>query len=226
MGDFMKTGEAENEKLHNVTLDSFMIAKYELTNEEFERFCKVTQRKRDKVTASPSNHPVVYVSWEDALAYCNWLSIQHGLKPVYDENYRRDRKANGYRLPTEAEWEFAARQGGLDVLFGNGQSAASIDYINFIGSNTEGEERTTLPVDALNSPNSLGLYHMSGNVWEWCWDRYERDSKNPEGPSQDEKHVLRGGSFYSTSHECEVFFRNKSRALHSDVGFRLARNAK
>jgi formylglycine-generating enzyme required for sulfatase activity len=201
-------------------------------------------------------HPVLHVSWYDAAAFCNWLSRREGLQEAYsidpaqedpDNASEKDTakwlvtvnwNANGYRLPTEAEWEYAARERGKEVRFGNGKDIANSSEINLNGSaqyqtaySIAGEYRgRTVPVGSL-PPNALDLYEMSGNVNEWCWDWYARDyyanspSSNPKGPSAGSNRVLRGGSWFNVPQYCRVARRDRSTPGNrgSDTGFRLAR---
>jgi len=191
-----------------------------------------------------NKHPVIHVSWNDAIAYCNWLSEQRGLQKVYiieEGKVRANWSANGYRLPTEAEWEYAARQGGKKIRFGNGKNIADQREINcdfrdlsyeefpyFISSNYRGK---TVPVGSLNSPNTLGLHDMSGNVWELCWDWYGKypssSETNPRGPTSGSTRIVRGGSWRDGFVSCAV--RSEGGLPNgrcSFVGFRLARSVR
>lgn len=139
-----------------------------------------------------------------------------------------------YRLPTEAEWEFAARERGRKVRFGNGKDVAdeaeinfdaSIDYVYSVNGNNRGK---TTPVKTF-LPNAIGLFDMSGNVWEWCLDGfydYSSDSQiNPAGPARDSSCVIRGGSWNLRPQSCVVVNRDGylPTGRSSVVGFRLAR---
>lgn len=226
MGDVMGDKEYDEEKVHTVTVSDFMIGKTEVTFEEYDRFCAAMKRPEPKDEGwGRGKRPVINVSWEDAIAYCNWLSEKHGLQSVYSgqgDKTTANWSANGYRLPTEAEWEYAARGRGQKVRFGNGKDVADPKEINFNGSSnkyaTEGECRLkTVPVGSLNSPNALGLHDMSGNVGEWCWDWYGESyynnspAKDPKGPSSGSSRVLRGGSWY--------YYPNDSRVADRFTGF-------
>jgi formylglycine-generating enzyme required for sulfatase activity len=160
------------------------------------------------------NNPVTLVSWNDAVAFCNWLSGEEGLTPAYTVSggtTTLDTSANGYRLPTEAEWEHAA-------------SAGSATGARF-GTNTG-----TAPVGT-NVGNSNALFDMHGNVWEWCADWFgaygSSAENNPTGPANGTSRVLRGGSWFSGEDGVQSTFRNSytPQSRYSHVGFRVARNA-
>ncbi len=202
-------------------------------------------------------HPVLHVSWYDAVQYCNWLSKKTGRLSAYtidedapDQNnlheddpfrwtvrLRTSAAANGYRLPTEAEWEYAAREKGRDVRFGNGKNIADPKEINFDGSPQYKYEYSvagifrggTVPVGSLDCPNALGLYDMSGNVLEWCWDWYDRypeaHQTDPTGPTSGSYRVLRGGSWSYDPQYARTAYRSYGWPFWRDAGtgFRLAR---
>lgn len=269
MGDVMGDNEYNNEKpVHKVKLSSFYLGRYAVTFEEYDVFCEATNREKPKDAGwGRGRRPVIYVDWYDAVEYCNWLSGIWGLEKMYkidkdrkDPNNKSnsdDKKwlvtinedANGYRLPTEAEWEYAARavfspsgrgQGGGKVRFGNGKDIADPGEINFDGSESYkkpysvvGEyRRKTVPVGSLNSPNALGLHDMSGNVYEWCWDWFAGDyyqsspEDNPRGPGQGSYRVDRGGHWYSGPPYCRAAYRGSWPPAYrlNRVGFRLARS--
>jgi formylglycine-generating enzyme required for sulfatase activity len=257
MGDVMGDGEEDDETVHRVRVADFYIGRTEVTFEEYDRFCEATGRdKPGDAGWGRGKRPVINVSWYDAIEYCNWLSVQHSLTPYYAiDKTRKDpnntsglddlkwmvtpnRRANGYRLPTEAEWEYAAREGGRKVRFGHGKDLIDPREINFDASaaykkpySVVGEYRgRTVPVGSLNSPNALGLHDMSGNVWEWCWDWYGSYSggaeDNPQGAGKGSDRVSRGGSWDFHPQYCRAAYRFRWRpTLRFDhVGFRLARS--
>ena len=188
--------------------------------------------------AQDEENPVTCVSWNDAVAYCNWLSGRAGLRPCYRIRADRvswDREADGYRLPTEAEWEYAGRAGTV-TRFYNGDSRAELERAAWYGGNANGR---AWPV-CRKEPNAWGLCDMLGNVWEWCWDLYgpysAEPSTDPRGPERGEFHVLRGGSWFDAYYEFEgiVFVRCAFRLKYVGrpdfrdhfIGFRVARTPK
>ncbi|MDR2518384.1 MAG: formylglycine-generating enzyme family protein [Spirochaetaceae bacterium] len=205
-GEFMMGSpetEAErldNEIYHRVALDGFYIGKYAVTQQEYERIMGV----------NPSHFkggslPVENVNWFDAAAYCNARSISEGFAPLYiikGEIVRWNRHGAGYRLPTEAEWEYACRAGTASP-FSTGEKITT-DQANYDGtysynkSAKETYRETTLPAGSFE-PNQWGVFDMHGNVWEWCWDWYGpynlRNTVNPAGPSSGSSRIIRGGSW-------------------------------
>lgn len=250
MGDQFRDGDKTELPVHNVIVSAFEIGRYEVTFAEYDLYCEATKTPKPEDEGwGRGNRPVINVSWEDVVAYCNWLSEQHGYQPVYTippTNSQRstitvNSNANGYCLPTEAEWEYAARGGGKKVRFGNGKDVADPVEINFGGSKENKEKysvvgeyrRKTVPVASLKSPNALGLHDMSGNVWEWCWDWYDENyygkspTTNPQGPASGDRRVLRGGSWDDIGPGyCRASFRywDYPGNRDDDVGFRLARH--
>jgi formylglycine-generating enzyme required for sulfatase activity len=192
------------------------------------------------------SHPAVNLSWVDAVHYCNWLSEREGLPAAYDpatggfldaEGKPTDdvTKVRGYRLPTEAEWEYAAREGGKKVRFGNGSDIARAGELNYranaegIPYSEPGEYRMkTTPVGSL-APNALGLYDMSGNAWEWVHDYYgpysDADSVNPFC-AEGYRKVIRGGRWGGDASEIRNTRRDHFEAANrcNASGFRVARS--
>jgi len=197
MGDVTGGGDSKERPSHEVTISSFIIGKYEVTQSEWQNI----------MGSNPSyfkggSLPVETVNWFECVEFCNKLSLKEGLTPCYngtDNNITCDWSANGYRLPTEAEWEFAAkggRQSGKSIYSGNDNQ----DYVAWYSGNSRNK---TQPVGK-KQPNELGIYDMSGNVWEWCWDWYDEcyydksPGADPRGAWSGIGRVLRGGSYYYT----------------------------
>jgi formylglycine-generating enzyme required for sulfatase activity len=243
MGDVMGDKEHHNETVHTVTVSDFLLAKHQLTFEEYDVFCKKWGKEPPSDAGwRRGQRPVINVSWYDAIEYCNWRSEEEGLDPVFDIKGKKitpNWKAKGYRLPTEAEWEYAAREGGKKVRFGNGKNIANPQEINFNGSQAHKKpysevgayREKTVPVGSLKCSNDLGLHDMSGNVWEWCWDWYGDNhngpSTNPQGPDIGSVRVIRGGSWVDYPANVRVAYRGVSTPVNRYyiLGFRLARAA-
>ena len=188
---------------------------------------------------SAFNHPVIHICWYDAVDYCNWLSEQHQLEKVYrvyeNGEVMANWNANGYRLPTEAEWEYAARsRGQFEKWAGTSDESTLHLYANGRGDK-DGYSRTS-PVGSF-APNSLGLHDMSGNIWEWCWDWYDDNMdyyalsdkhRNPTGTEKGTARVMRGGSCFYDQDIMRCCSRNQfyPNLKYYGSGFRIARSAK
>lgn len=156
--------------------------------------------------------PVEGVSWWDAVRFCDALSLREGLAPAYrvdGEDAEWDTAADGYRLPTEAEWEHACRAGT------EGPHHGPLDEIAWYRANSDG----TLHEAGGKRPNAWGLYDMLGNVWDWCWDVYDAEVYGGY-------RVLRGGGWFDEHWSCRASARRRSHPTFrvDDVGFRLARS--
>ena len=204
------SGRIDEKPVHSVTVSDFNISKTEVTFEQYDAFCDAIGRdKPDDEGWGRGNRPVIYVDWQDAFDYCEWMSKTTG---------------ETYRLPTEAEWEYAARGGNKSKGY-RYSGSNGIDAVGWYNDNSGGK---THPV-AQKQPNELGLYDMSGNVWEWCsdWysDSYYRSSpkNDPQGPNSGSSRVLRGGSWYYSGYYCRVAvrFRDNPVSRCFDSGFRL-----
>ena len=219
-----------NETPHEVKLSSYRLAKYETTNWQYHLFCRSTGQdsiERTREAWPLQGHlPVVNVNWYDAVQYSNWLNEQKEKDSPFQgdemDYYRLDITKNGYRIPTEAEWEYAA-QGGLakkETVYSGSDNLDEVGWYR-INSNSRPHQ-----VGALQ-PNRLGLYDMSGNTWEWCGDWYGEYKiatvENPLGAASGNYRVLRGGSWLSFI-LCRVSIRNNGLPIirGSNYGFRVA----
>ena len=192
MGSNAADAQRDEKPTHSVTVSSYSIGKYEVTWGQYKAFCTATGRP---VPDAPSwgindRHPVVNVNYNDCVAYCNWLGETYG---------------GDWRLPTEAEWEYAARGGNksLGYTYSGGND---MDQLGWYEDNAAGQTM----VVGRKKPNELGLYDMSGNVLEWCKDWYSDSyyasspANNPKGPTSGSDRVLRGGSWYYSAANCRV----------------------
>ena len=208
MGDHFNEGNVNELPVHDVTLSSFYISKYEVTQGEYEELMGSNPAHDYGVG---DDYPVYYVSWYDAVTYCNELSIDVGLTPCYDlSDWSCDFSANGFRLPTEAEWEYAAR-GGVNWTDNYKYSGTTDDLGDYAWyGNPSGQTHEV----GTKEPNQLDIYDMSGNVWEWCndWylDSYYSSSPitNPTGPDSGSYRVLRGSGWVQDADFCRVASRN------------------
>jgi formylglycine-generating enzyme required for sulfatase activity len=216
---------------HKVTLSSFYMSKYEITIAQYNRFCRVTGKKEPK---GEPEQAVVNVNWYDAVMYCNWLSTTQNLDKAYsitrDSNrfvVEFDQSANGFRLPTEAEWEYAAKGGNKSKFYAYSGSNVPDEVAWFI-TNASNKQR---PVGE-KKPNELGLYDMTGNVMEWCFDWYDENyyqsspEDNPTGPESGIDKVCRGGNYM-----CRPDVLRNTKRFYLDptsedglAGIRLVRN--
>ncbi|NJO91597.1 MAG: formylglycine-generating enzyme family protein [Chloroflexia bacterium] len=240
---------------HQVKVSSFYIGKYEVTVKEYKEFIQATggnmppqpsvewfEEHPDTKLFYPlsktqwwgwkDNYPMHNVNWYDAINFCNWKSEKEGLKKVYTfvtkSEVEWDLSANGYRLPTEAEWEYAARGGNKSKGY------------RFAGSNDidevawyDGTSKLKGPSEVgTKKPNELGIYDMSGNVWEWCNDYYSASyyskspKENPTGPEANIYRALRSGGWHYRADLARIADRDGPKAGFSNYnyGFRLAKN--
>ena len=217
MGSPSAIGEKDEHPSHGVNLSSFFISQYEITFEQYDKFCKATGRKKTYANGwGRGNRPVINISHANARAFCIWLSGNTGIK---------------VRLPKEAEWEYAARGRGKKIngkkfQWAGPEKDSELGEYAWFASNSGAK---THPVGS-KKPNSLGIYDMSGNVYEWCSDRYDDDyykkspPTNPQGPAKGNKFIIRGGSALSAAYDirCSSRSANKSNKWNFPTGFRIA----
>ena len=245
---------------HRVNVSAFYMGRKEVTKAEWDtvRAWAVNHGYTDlrEGKGKAANHPVQEVSWYDTVKWCNARSEKEGLTPCYTFSgavYRTDQgdavvckwNTNGYRLPTEAEWEKAARGGlsGKRFPWGDTISHTQANFKNGGGetyqTGTTGDHPTygtgsmpyTSPVGSF-AANGYGLYDMSGNVFEWCWDWYDvyasGEQTDPRGTVSGSGRVVRGGSWLSYEGDCRVAIRNYGGdpgGSASLIGFRVARSS-
>lgn len=226
--------EEEGEEADHVTLSEFSMARVPTTWEQFYIFCIAIGRS---LPGSPAwgraaDNPVVNVSWYDAVEYANWLSRRFGLEEAISKNSKDQFEVYlkaGYRLPTEAEWEYAAcggEQGAKEDFEYSGSN--DIDEVAWYDGNSAKPDgiRRTRGVYHTKKPNQLGIFHLSGSVWEWCWDRRDflSPQADPVGPEWPSYRVLHGGSWRDDAGRCSVPDRdiNHPGYCHNDCGFRVA----
>jgi formylglycine-generating enzyme required for sulfatase activity len=220
-------GPIDAKPAHAVKLDGFLMDQTEVTQAVYE---KVTgenpSRQKNKA------NPVEQVTWSNAAKFCNARSTQEGLTPCYDlQTWQCNFDASGYRLPTEAEWEYACRAGSTNQYYFGDRAEELKSHAWF-----EGNSRSKPHLASHWKPNAWGLYDMTGNVSEWCNDfygpKYYRNSpkENPRGPEKGEKRILRGGAWSSNAEDCTSWVRNCNEPGFTDVcltmdsdGFRCVR---
>ena len=237
LGSFDKSSGSDEYPPHSVLIDGFELSKYEVTNLQFANFLNAYGNDEVKegefsgkkmIYDSPYGmkqiesgnrywtvqkgyefHPVTNVTWFGAYEFCRYYN---------------------YKLPSEAEWEYAARELGKKIKYGNGRQVAENNEINF----SSGESTKSMGTTHVASfaPNSLELFDLSGNVWEWCQDWYNSDSysntrrDNPVGPTFGNYKVIRGGSWYNNSEGIRTTERSfiKPDRDMPDIGFRVAKS--
>ncbi|NER13510.1 SUMF1/EgtB/PvdO family nonheme iron enzyme [Leptobacterium flavescens] len=217
MGDEWGSGNKDQRPTHEVTLKSFNISQTEVTVAQYRYYCDATGTAMPKEPGWgwQDNHPIVNVSWQDAVNYTNWLSDKLGQK---------------VRLPYEAEWEYAARGGNKS----KGYKYSGADGIDEVGW-YDGNSGKSPQAVASKKANELGLYDMSGNAWEWCMDIYGGDyyanspKNNPRGEANGDANVIRGGGWHIGASFSSVAYRYGSPftgEVYEYFGFRVASDKK
>jgi formylglycine-generating enzyme required for sulfatase activity len=249
-GGFYTLIDSDYQDTTVVSLNTYQIAKTEVSRWQYFLYCKSTGVKFPTTWLYDGSKPITNVSWFDALKYANWLSKRMKYTPVYPDNLNGrplnsthasadsttaldsldiipyNSSANGYRLPTEAQWEYAASGGKLTKKYRYAGSN-TLDDVAWNASNSKGISQ---PV-GMKMPNELGLYDMTGNVWEWCWDWHDRynftSNVDPIGPPHGTTRVMRGASREQYEDTSTIHKRQNNLPDFKDrgiLGFRLARN--
>ncbi|MCD4651530.1 MAG: formylglycine-generating enzyme family protein [Candidatus Cloacimonetes bacterium] len=233
---FVKGGEFESKGLRIPNINSFFIARWETTSKSYLKYCKATGAIKPTGKHKKGNYPITGVTWYDAIRYCNWLSMEKGLTPCYQiTNWDKkvtqvtcDFLANGFRLPTSAEWLYAAAGGNSPsktLYYGSD----NINQTAWYKRNSKGKPH----IVGSKVANTLGLYDMCGNVSEWCWDEDSKQvsalqsTTNPIKIGPENPKWIMGGHFNAPDNQCR-----KGQKTHtafpdrntSTIGFRLVRS--
>ncbi len=236
------TGDINEQPGHNVRVRSFLLGKHPVTQNEW---LSIVGNLPKTIYNKNENYPITEISWFQVIDFCNILSLKSGLSPCYiREGYRvlYTPKANGFRIPTEAEWEYAAK-GGLKSNSFLYSGSNNLTEVAWYVSNSEKKIHKVCQ----KKGNELGIYDMSGNIYEFCWDIYDDytsdDQDNPIGPnslinneqvesikagSKKPPRVMRGGNCFGLPYRQRNSSRYKYQYAgftHDFIGFRLARNA-
>lgn len=216
-------GRGKDEDRHQVTLtQGFLMSATEVTQDQWYSVMGSTPSR----TAS-GTLPVENITFSQCVEYCNALSKMEGLKPAYGFRNNKifwNRESTGYRLPTEAEWEYSCRAGSQD-RFTNGNNQADLRAVAWFQNNSTGGTQSV----GSRQPNEWGLYDMHGNVWEWCWNwsmAYPtRFAVDPEGPDEGYSRVIRGGAWDTSAEACRSANHNSAKLGFKAgvLGFRVVR---
>ncbi len=219
-------GRVSETPAHRVWVDAFLMDRYEVTQERFRQF-----EISDPSHFQGEGLPVERCTWVDAARFCNERSLREALIPCYDEEtWECDFEADGYRLPTEAEWEYASRAGSKgEYCFGD--DPTNLGRYAWHDANSSGKTQQV----GTRRPNLWGLFDLHGNVAEWCYDYFAADyyerssSENPRGPAVGEERVVRGGAWNSSPDDCRTTARMGSLSVDDEclvsdaIGFRCVR---
>jgi len=217
----------DEQPVHKVTLSPFSISTTEITQGQY----KALTGKNPSTFQGDDNLPVTNVSADQALLFCNLLSVSAGLEPCYDEKTKScDFTKNGFRLPTEAEWEYACRA-GKTTHFNTGNTEKDLDRAGWYISNSGGK---THPV-AQKEPNAWGIYDMHGNVFEFCYDAFDEAKgygnytpepvTDPKGYDNFNLRIMRGGGWFSEPSDCRSATRSNfwTGGGNYYIGFRVVK---
>ena len=235
MGNIQNDNQyTREEPTHDVSISGFEMSIYEVTQEQYQ---SVTGSNPSGDYGVGADYPVYNVSWFDAMKFCNKMSDAADLDRCYDDStWTCDFGANGFRLPTEAEWEYACRAGtetnfhtGND-LSSDSRTSTDLDRAGWYWINWGDANRKTHTAGE-KEPNAWGLYDMHGNVWEWCNDWYDKDyydsspSADPTGPTSGSYPVTRGGGWDNIARECRSSIRDRRHpsGTYYYLGFRVVR---
>jgi len=222
---------SEKGNMREVELSEYMISRFLVTFDEYDRFCKETNHDApDDCKWGRGVMPVINVSWYDAVNYCNWKSEKDGLELSYNisgTNITWNREAKGYRLPTEAEWEYAGKGASVSKEF----IYAGSDNFNEVAWFYENCSKKPEHI-AMKLPNEIGIFDMNGNLWEWCWDLFDKLQatsvilKNPIGATNGMTRVVKGGSWKNLGEKSNVEFRSsmKPYVKLDTIGFRIVKS--